>query len=126
MSEVVHLSAENFDETFSSGLCLVDFWAPWCGPCKMLSPILDQIAEEVGDQIKITKANIDDLPEQCVKYGIRNVPEILIFNDGQVVAQLNGMQSKAKILDAINITIICADVGFCSSISFCVAVSHKS
>ena len=102
MSEVVHLSAENFDETISNGLCLVDFWAPWCGPCKMLSPILDQIAEEVGDQIKITKANIDDLPEQCVKYGIRNGPEILIFNDGQVVAQLNGMQSKAKILDAIN------------------------
>ena len=102
MSEVVHLSAENFDETISNGLCLVDFWAPWCGPCKMLSPILDQIAEEVGDQIKITKANIDDLPEQCVKYGIRNVPEILIFSDGQVVAQLNGMQSKAKILDAIN------------------------
>jgi thioredoxin 1 len=102
MSEVVHLSAENFDETISNGLCLVDFWAPWCGPCKMLSPILDQIAGEVGDQIKITKANIDDLPEQCVKYGIRNVPEILIFNDGQVVAQLNGMQSKAKILDAIN------------------------
>ena len=102
MSEVVHLSAENFDETISSGLCLVDFWAPWCGPCKMLSPILDQIAAEVDGQIKITKANIDDLPEQCVKYGIRNVPEILIFNDGQVVAQLNGMQSKAKILDAIN------------------------
>ena len=102
MSEVVHLSAENFDETISNGLCLVDFWAPWCGPCKMLSPILDQIAGEVDGQIKITKANIDDLPEQCVKYGIRNVPEILIFNDGQVVAQLNGMQSKAKILDAIN------------------------
>ena len=102
MSEVVHLSAETFDEEISNGLCLVDFWAPWCGPCKMLSPILDQIAGEVDGQIKIAKANIDDLPEQCVKYGIRNVPEILIFNDGQVVAQLNGMQSKAKILDAIN------------------------
>ena len=102
MSEVVNLSAENFDEETSSGLCLVDFWAPWCGPCKMLSPILDQIAEEMGSQIRIAKANVDELPEQCVKYGVRNVPEILILRDGQVAAQLNGMQSKAKILDAIN------------------------
>ena len=102
MSEVVHLSAENFDETISNGLCLVDFWAPWCGPCKMLSPILDQVAAEVGDKILIAKANVDELPNQCVKFGVRNVPEILILRDGQVVAQLNGMQSKAKILDAIN------------------------
>ena len=102
MSEVVHLSAEKFDEVTSNGLGLVDFWAPWCGPCKMLSPILDQIAEEVGDRILIAKANVDDLPEQCVKFGVRNVPEILILRDGQVVGQLNGMQSKAKILDAIN------------------------
>ena len=102
MSEVVHLSANTFDEVTSSGLCLVDFWATWCGPCKMLSPILDQIAQEVGDQIVIAKANVDDLPDQCVKYGVRNVPEILILRDGQVVSQLNGMQSKAKILDAIN------------------------
>ncbi|MBO4632050.1 MAG: thioredoxin [Lentisphaeria bacterium] len=102
MSDVVHLSAEKFDEATSKGLCLVDFWAPWCGPCKMLSPILDQIAAEVGDKILIAKANVDDLPDQCVKFGVRNVPEILILRDGQVIAQLNGMQSKAKILDAIN------------------------
>ena len=102
MSEVVQLSAEKFDEVTSNGLCLVNFWAPWCGPCKMLSPILDQIATEVGDKILIAKANVDDLPEQCVKFGVRNVPEILILRDGQVVSQLNGMQSKAKILDAIN------------------------
>ena len=102
MSEVVHLSAEKFDEVTANGLCLVDFWAPWCGPCKMLSPILDQVAAEVGDQILIAKANVDELPNQCVKFGVRNVPEILILRDGQVVAQLNGMQSKAKILDAIN------------------------
>jgi thioredoxin 1 len=57
--------------------------------------------EEVGDEIIIAKANVDELPQQCVRYGVRNVPEILIFRDGQVVAQLNGMQTKAKILDAI-------------------------
>ena len=102
MSEVMHLSADNFEEETSNGLCLVDFWATWCGPCKMLSPILDQIAQEVGDQIRIAKANVDELPDQCVKFGVRNVPEILILRDGQVVSQLNGMQSKAKSLDAIN------------------------
>ena len=82
MSEVVHLSAEKFDEVTSQGLCLVDFWAPWCGPCKMLSPILDQVAAEVGDKILIAKANVDELPGQCVKFGVRNVPEILILRDG--------------------------------------------
>ena len=81
---------------------LVDFYSDSCVPCKMLSPILDQIAQEVGDQIRIAKANVDELPDQCVKFGVRNVPEILILRDGQVVSQLNGMQSKAKILDAIN------------------------
>ena len=101
MSEIVHLTAETFDEMVSNNFCLVDFWAQWCGPCKMLSPILDQIVEEVGDEIIIAKANVDELPQQCVRYGVRNVPEILIFRDGQVVAQLNGMQTKAKILDAI-------------------------
>lgn len=101
MGSVVHLTAENFDEVVSNDFCLVDFWAEWCGPCKMLSPILDQVANEVEGQILIAKANVDDLQQQCVRYGIRNVPEILIFRDGQVVAQLNGMQTKAKILDAI-------------------------
>ena len=101
MSKIVHLTAETFDEMVSNNFCLVDFWAEWCGPCKMLSPILDQIVEEVGDEIIIAKANVDELPQQCVRYGVRNVPEILIFRDGQVVAQLNGMQTKAKILDAI-------------------------
>lgn len=101
MSKIVHLTAETFDEMVSNNFCLVDFWAEWCGPCKMLSPILDQIVEEVGGEIIIAKANVDELPQQCVRYGVRNVPEILIFRDGQVVAQLNGMQTKAKILDAI-------------------------
>lgn len=102
MKEVIHLSAEKFDEVTSKGICLIDFWAEWCGPCKMLAPILDQVAAEVGDKAIIAKANVDDVPEQCVKFGVRNIPAIFILKDGKIVSQLNGMQDKAKLLAAIN------------------------
>ncbi len=101
MKEAVHLSAERFDEVTSKGVCLVDFWADYCGPCKMLAPILDQVAAEVGDKVLIAKANVAELPEQCVQFGVRNVPDMVILRDGKIVGRLTGMQTKAKILDAI-------------------------
>ena len=101
MGSAIQLTAENFDETTSTGLCVVDFWAEWCGPCKMLTPIIEEIAEELEGKVVVAKGNVDDLPEQCVRFGVRNVPMIFILRDGQVVTQLSGMQSKAKIMDAI-------------------------
>ena len=79
------------DDTFnsevlqSSGLVLVDFWAEWCGPCKALGPILDDLSSEMSDTVKILKLNIEDAPETPSKYGIRGVPTMILFKDGQIV-----------------------------------------
>lgn len=101
MSEAVHLSAEKFAEATAKGVCLVDFWAEWCGPCRMLGPVIEQVAAEAGEGVIVAKANVDELPDQAAQFGVRSVPTLVIMRDGKEVARLIGMQSKAKILDAI-------------------------
>lgn len=76
---------------------LVDFWAPWCGPCKMIAPILDEIAAEYGDKIKIAKVNVDDNPDSPAKYGVRGIPTLLIFKNGKLEATKVGALSKAQL-----------------------------
>jgi thioredoxin 1 len=73
---------------------LVDFWAEWCGPCKMLAPILDELAEEYNGRVRIGKVNIDEFQELAAQYGIRSIPTLLIFKQGQVAEQLVGLRSK--------------------------------
>jgi thioredoxin 1 len=73
---------------------LVDFWAEWCGPCKMIAPILDELAEEYDGRVKIVKVNIDEQQTLAAKYGIRAIPTLLIFNKGEVAEQIVGMKSK--------------------------------
>ncbi len=101
MSEVKHLNADNFDEATSSGVALVDFWAEWCGPCKMLGPIIEQVAQEVGDEVVVAKVDVDKAQQLAAKFNVRNLPTILIFKDGEVVNQFMGMQDKQKLVDAI-------------------------
>jgi thioredoxin 1 len=76
---------------------LVDFWATWCGPCKMLSPVIDEIATEMQDQLAIAKVNVDDNPSTPGKYGIRSIPTLLLFKNGQVVATKVGAMPKAAL-----------------------------
>jgi thioredoxin 1 len=82
-------------------LTLVDFWAPWCGPCKMIAPVLEQIAAEKGDAIKIVKVDSDENPRLSARYGVRGIPMLLFFKGGQPVGQIVGAVPKAKIEAAI-------------------------
>ena len=107
MSEfTIDVNEENFDSVvINSGKpVLVDFWAEWCGPCKMLTPTIEALAEEYKDTSSIVKINVDDSPAIATKYGIRSIPSILLFNNGDVIEQRVGAVSKdelAGMLDKI-------------------------
>ncbi len=97
------------DQTFANevendkaGTVLVDFWAPWCGPCKMLAPILDEVDEEIGDKVKIGKINVDENPEVPGRFGILSIPTLILFKDGKQVNKIVGLQSKEQLIEWIN------------------------
>ena len=94
--KITDLDSSNFDSTVTSGSVpvVVDFWAPWCGPCKAIAPILEELAEELGDAVKICKVNVDNNSEIAGKYEIRAIPTILIFKDGAVSETVVGLSSK--------------------------------
>lgn len=85
----------------SSGLVLVDFWAEWCGPCKQIAPALDEISQEMGENLKIAKINIDENPNTPTKYGVRGIPTLMLFKDGQIAATKVGASPKSAIEDWI-------------------------
>ena len=101
MSKVIHLEDDSFKKEVleGKGIVLVDFWASWCGPCKMLGPILDEISEEVS--AKVTKINVDDYPNIASEYGIRSIPTMIIFKDGQKVDQLIGLMQKPALKEKL-------------------------
>ncbi len=81
---------------------LIDFWAPWCGPCRAISPLVEQLADEFGDKIKFVKCNVDENPITPGKYGIRSIPTLMFFKDGNVVDQVIGMVARSKLEEVIN------------------------
>jgi len=81
---------------------LVDFWAEWCGPCKSLMPIVEELSNELGDKVKVVKINIEDAPEAPTKYGLRGVPTLMIFKDGKVIDTRVGGLPKAQLSDWVN------------------------
>ncbi len=101
MANVTDLTDANFSETIGSGITLVDFWAPWCGPCMMQGPIVEKVAESVGDKATVAKLNVDEGQQSAAQFGIRSIPTIIIFKDGKAVQQFVGVQSEDKLISAI-------------------------
>ncbi|MDT2662699.1 thioredoxin [Enterococcus hulanensis] len=92
---------EYVNET-NDGLVLIDFWAPWCGPCRMQSPILEQVAEELGDKATLMKINVDENPETSSELGIMTIPTMIIKKDGRILDKLIGVHSKDQVTEVLN------------------------
>jgi thioredoxin 1 len=101
MSKVLHLDENSFSKEVleENGLVIVDFWASWCGPCKMLAPILDELSEEIN--AKICKVNVDEVDTLAREYGIRSIPTMIIFKDGKPVDQLVGLMQKDSLKEKL-------------------------
>ena len=105
MSEsVLHVTDDEFNETVikANGPVLVDYWAEWCGPCKMIAPVLDEIAKDYSDRLTVVKLNIDENPETPQHFGVRGIPTLMLFKDGEVEATKVGALTKSQLADFID------------------------
>ncbi len=99
--QIVHTNDNNFESDVlqADKAVLLDFWAEWCGPCKMIAPLLDEIAEQYADKLTVAKLNIDENPNTPPKFGIRSIPTLMLFKDGTVQAQKLGAMSKSQLTE---------------------------
>jgi|WetSurMetagenome_2_1015567.scaffolds.fasta_scaffold454469_2 thioredoxin 1 len=102
IENVYQLTDQDFDQFTARGIVLVDFWAVWCGPCRLQSPIIDEIAQEIGQKAIIAKVNVDEAKITSTRYRIQYIPTIIIFRDGNPVARFTGVQDKETLITAIN------------------------
>ncbi len=104
MANVMNFESATFDaDVIKSDVpVLVDFWAPWCGPCKMIGPIIEEIAGEMGEDVKIGKVNVDNNQELAGQFGVRGIPTIMIFKGGEVAASFVGLRPKEDLVQALN------------------------
>lgn len=102
MSEIM-ITSENFDRTVmqSEKTVLIDFWAGWCGPCRMLAPIIDEIAEEYADTVTVGKINVDEQPQLAAAFGVESIPTLIAFKNGAPLGALVGLQTKESVIDLI-------------------------
>ncbi len=94
MGKTIELSDGNFDASVASGLTLVDFWAPWCGPCLMVAPVIEELAEQYAGRIKVAKLNVDDNQQTAMKFRVLSIPTVILFKDGQPLEVIVGLKPK--------------------------------
>lgn len=101
MAEIAELNDTNFAETIENGMTMVDFWAPWCAPCMMQSPIMEEVAQKVGDKATIASLNVDEAPKTASQLEIRAIPTLILFKNGKVAKTFNGVTQEEPLVSAI-------------------------
>ncbi|MBB6445650.1 thioredoxin [Bacillus benzoevorans] len=98
---IVHATDATFANETESGLVLVDFWAPWCGPCKMIAPVLEDLDSEIGEKVKIVKVDVDENQESAGKFGVMSIPTLIVLKDGELVDKVVGFQPKEALAERL-------------------------
>ena len=99
---ISHVTDQNFTNETEADTVLVDFWATWCGPCKMIAPVLEELDADMGDKVKIVKVDVDENQETAAKFGIMSIPTLLVLKDGEVVDKVVGYQPKEALAEVLN------------------------
>lgn len=99
---IINATDQTFSAETGSGVVLVDFWAPWCGPCKMIAPVLEELDAEIGDKVKIVKIDVDENQETAGKFGVMSIPTLLVFKNGEAVDKVVGFQPKEALAELLS------------------------
>tara|TARA_B100000902_G_C26482924_1_gene515647 strand:- start:85 stop:402 length:318 start_codon:yes stop_codon:yes gene_type:complete len=104
MSELVNLNKDSFEKVISSKekTLIIDFWAPWCGPCKALSPVLEELSSEMSDQVGVYKVNVDDNTELAQEHGVQSIPTLLVYKNGSLSETIVGLKTKEELVQIVN------------------------
>lgn len=104
MSELINLNKESFEKVTSSKdkTLIIDFWAPWCGPCKALTPVLEELSSEMSDSVEVYKVNVDDNTELAQEHGVQSIPTLLVFKNGTLSETLVGLKTKDELVEIVN------------------------